>query len=123
MTTTRTATIHVRPFKEAMATARKEAISAWTTGRYQGEHFGFESAAVLFRRITPKRWEMLECLQRTGPLTIRALARELDRQFRRVHDDVTALLQIGLIEKTADGKVWVPFNEIRIDSVLRSAAA
>lgn len=66
---------------------------------------------------------MLECLQRTGPLTIRALARELDRQFRRVHDDVTALLQIGLIEKTADGKVWVPFKEIRIDSVLRSAAA
>lgn len=92
-----------------MAAAKQGFLKAAKTGSYQGEHFAYESPAALFREITPKRWELL--------------ARELDRDVRRVHDDVTALIEVGLIEKTADGKVCVPFTEIRIDSVLKAAAA
>lgn len=106
-----------------MSAAREGFLKAWKTGKYQGEHFGFESPAALFRAITPKRWELLGRLQQTGPLGIRALARELERDFRRVHDDVTALLEIRLIEKTEDGMVWLPFREIRTDFVMKSAAA
>ncbi len=123
MKTSRIATIHIQPASEMIDRAASGALAAVRSDKYQGEHFGFESPAALFRSITPKRWELLGRLQQTGPLGIRALARELERDFRRVHDDVTALLQIGLIEKTDDGKVWVPFREIRTDFVIKSAAA
>ena len=122
-TSSRIATIHIQAGGVMIDRARAGALAAVRSGKYQGEHFGFESPAALFRTITPKRWELLAVLQKTGPLGIRGLARELDRDFRRVHDDVTALLQVGLIEKTDDGKVWVPFKEIRTNFVMHSAAA
>jgi predicted transcriptional regulator len=119
----RIATIHIQTGNEMIDRGRTGALAAIRSGKYQGEHFGFESPAALFRSITPKRWELLAKLQQTGPLGIRGLARELDRDFRRVHDDVTALLLIGLIEKTTDGTIWVPYKEIRTNFVMHSAAA
>lgn len=119
----RIATIYIRSHSASMAAAKQGFLKATKTGSYQGEHFAYESPAALFREITPKRWELLARLQQTGPLAMRALARNLERDVRRVHDDATALIEVGLIEKTADGKVCVPFQEIRIDSVLKSAAA
>jgi predicted transcriptional regulator len=119
----RIATIYIRSHSASMAAAKQGFLRAAKTGSYQGEHFAYESPAALFREITPKRWELLARLQQTGPLAVRALARDLERDVRRVHDDVTTLLEVGLIEKTADGKVCVPFKEIRIDSVLKSTAA
>lgn len=117
----RIATIHIQASNEMIDRARAGALAAVRSGKYQGEHFGFESPAALFRTITPKRWELLTRLQQTGFLGIRGLARELDRDFQRVHGDVTALLQIGLIEKTDDRKIWVPFKEIRTSFVMQSA--
>lgn len=126
MKPSRIATIHIQPESDMIDRASAGSLAV-RSGKYHGEHFGFESPAALFRAITPKRWELLGRLQQTGPLGIRALARslarELERDFRRVHDDVTVLLQIGLIERTDDGKVWVSFREIQTDFVLRSAAA
>ena len=122
-TSSRIATIHIQAGSDMIDRARAGAMAAIRSGKYQGEHFGFESPAALFRTITPKRWELLAKLQQTGPLGIRGLARELERDFRRVHDDVTALIEIGLIEKTNDGKIWVPFKEIRTNFVMHSAAA
>ena len=97
-------------------------LAAWKTGAYQGEHFEFESPAALFRAITPKRWELIEALQMGGPLGVRALARALGRDVKRVHEDAHKLVEIGLVEKDAAGKLSVPFVEIRADFVLRSAA-
>lgn len=119
----RIATIYIRSPTASEAAAKQGFVKAAKTGAYQGEHFAYASPAALFREITPKRWELLARLQQIGPLAVRALARDLGRDVRRVHDDVTALLEVGLIEKTADGKVCVPFKEIRIDSVLKAAAA
>jgi hypothetical protein len=48
-------------------------LTAWKSGKYKGEHFDFESPAALFRILTPKRWELIECLQNSGPLGVRAL--------------------------------------------------
>jgi len=118
----RTATIHIRKASDALAAARNGFLAAWKTGEYQGEHFDFESPAALFRVLTPKRWELIECLQNTGPLGVRALARALGRDVKRVHDDAAAMIEVGMIEKTPDGKLVVPFDEIRADFVMRSAA-
>ena len=118
----RTATIVIRKPQASLASMRAGLRAAWKTGKYQGEHFEFESPAALFRTITPKRWEMIEVLQAKGGLGVRALARALDRDVKRVHEDAHKLLEIGLVEKDAAGKLSVPFAEIRADFVLRSAA-
>lgn len=97
-------------------------LSAWTGGKYKGEHFDFESPAALFRVLTPKRWELIECLQYTGPLGVRALARALGRDAKWVHEDAAAMVEVGMVEKVEDGKLAAPFDEIRADLVMKSAA-
>ena len=118
----RTATIVIRKRDASLGAMRKGFLTAWKSGRYQGEHFEFESPAALFRTISPKRWELIEALQMAGPLGVRALARKLKRDVKRVHDDARHLVEIGIVEKDRDGKLTVPFTEIRADFVLRSAA-
>ncbi|GAA4182436.1 transcriptional regulator [Shinella granuli] len=84
--------------------------------------FTFSSPGQLFSVISPKRWALIEHLQKIGPSSIRALARALGRDVKRVHDDVTALAEWGIIERTADGKVEVPFDVIHADFDLRAVA-
>lgn len=118
----RTATIQIRKADESLESARSGFLSAWKVGEYAGEHFSFESPAALFRILTPKRWELIESLQKSGALGVRALARNLGRDVKRVHDDATIMLEVGLVEKTPEGKLVVPYAEIRADFVMRSAA-
>jgi len=118
----RTASIRIRNADESLKGLRAGFLSAWKSGKHKGEHFDFESPAALFRVLTPKRWELIECLQKTGPLGVRALARALERDVKRVHDDASAMIEVGMVEKTADGKLAVPFDEIRADFVMKSAA-
>jgi predicted transcriptional regulator len=54
-------------------------------------------------------------------MSVRGLARSLDRDVKRVHEDVTALCVVGLVAKTDRGKVHVPFAVIEADFALRAA--
>ena len=120
----RKATIRIRrDVGEALKDLRTGFLAAWGSGEYQGEVFEFESPAALFRLLTPKRWELLERLQSEGPQGVRALARLLERDVKRVHEDVQVLLRAGLIEKDETGKLFVPFAEIKADFALRGEAA
>jgi predicted transcriptional regulator len=83
----------------------------------------FSSASQLFSVISPKRWELIEGLQGLGPSSIRGLARALGRDVKRVHEDVSTLMEWGLIEKDETGRVVVPFDEIEADFILKGAAA
>lgn len=40
--------------------------------------------------FTPKRWELVAALKKSGPVSTYALAQGLDRHYRNVHKDVTA---------------------------------
>lgn len=73
---------------------------------------GFETLETLLNTLTPKRWELLSYLRRHGPLSVYALARGLKRDYKNVHGDVRMLEELGLIERTAEGKVEVPWDEI-----------
>ena len=96
--------------------------SAWKSGRPTSARvFSFESPAALFRVLSPKRWELIERLQLTGPTSVRGLARALERDVKRVHEDVAALIEVGLIEKTEHGQIHVPFEVIEADFELRAA--
>lgn len=117
----RSSSIHIRLGAAGMTAARDGFLKAWRTREYQGEYLGFESPAGLFSTITLKRWELLARLQESRPMSIRTLSRMLGVDYRRICDDVTALIQIGLTEETDAGRaVWVPFKEIRAGFGLRT---
>jgi predicted transcriptional regulator len=94
----------------------------WKTGKASPAIFTFNSPSQLFSVITPKRWELIERLQAIGPSSIRGLARALDRDVKRVHEDIVALIDWGLVERTEGRRVQVPFEVIHADFDLRAAA-
>jgi predicted transcriptional regulator len=59
----------------------------------------FVTWSGLASAMTDKRYELLLRLHRWPAVSIRALAHDLGRDFRRVHEDVKALTVVGLIER------------------------
>jgi len=72
----------------------------------------FADMATLFKYLSPKRFELLQHLRASGPLSIRKLAAELQRDYKNVHTDVKELLYVGLIEETAEQLLSVPWDVI-----------
>ena len=81
---------------------------------------GFESMAELISTLTPKRWELIERLHHEGPMSIYALAKLLQRDYKNVHTDVKALSQLEIIRETENGKVMIPWDEIEAHFKLAS---
>lgn len=64
--------------------------------------------------ISDQRVALLEALFKSGSArSIRALAKTLDRDYRRVHDDVRALIDAGLIRQE-DMTLWPAVKEVRL---------
>ena len=97
-------------------------VKAWKTGKSDGDLLQFESPAALFRVLTAKRWKLIERSQTIGSTPVRGRARELDRDVKRVHGDVTTLIKYGLVARTADRKICVPYDVIQADFDLRAVA-
>ena len=63
----RKATIRIRGNTDAaLRRMRGRFIKAWKNGRSTGDALEFESPAALYRALTPKRWELIERLQKLG---------------------------------------------------------
>lgn len=76
------------------------------------EHITFENIEGLLALMTPKRMALLRHLYRHPARSVKALAESLGRDYRRVHDDVTALTAIGLIVRQGT-TLRAPHSEIR----------
>ena len=90
-------------------------------GKAQGAFISFGSAELLWKVITPKRWEVLRAMMGAGPIAIREVARRVGRDVKSVHADVHALLRSGVIDRTKDGRIMFPYDEVHVDFVLRAA--
>ncbi len=120
---TREAHIRIRRDDDAILDESASSFKkTWKTGKAGPAVFTFSSPAQLFSTITPKRWELIERLQATGPSSIRGLARALGRDVKRVHEDIVALIDWGLVERIENGQVQVPFDVIHADFDLRAVA-
>ena len=75
----------------------------------------FGDLPLLIKNLTPARWELLKRLKAAGPLTIFALAKLLERDYKNVHTDVSRLLELKLIQKAEDGRVEVSWEAIRAE--------
>lgn len=90
-------------------------------GESQGAFVSFASAELLWKVITPKRWERLRALTGAGPAAIREIARRVSRDAKSVHGDIQALLKAGILDRAPDGRILFPYGEIHVDFVLRAA--
>jgi predicted transcriptional regulator len=91
-------------------------------GEPLGDVISFESPALLFKVLSGRRWEVLNLMTGSGPLTIRELARRMGRDVKAVHTDVHALLNAGILQKTGSGQIVFPFEALHVDFMLKEAA-
>ncbi|MBV9655306.1 MAG: MarR family transcriptional regulator [Acetobacteraceae bacterium] len=93
-------------------------VSAWhraERGEYVSEGvLDFESWEGLAAVMTGERYRLLRHLHRHPEPSVSALARALHRQYRRVHADVAALEQAGLLHRSK-GTVRATADRIRAD--------
>jgi predicted transcriptional regulator len=87
----------------------------------QGAFISFATAELLWKTITPKRWEVLKTMTGAGPVAIRQVARRVGRDVKSVHGDVQALLKAGVLDRIEDGRIVFPYDEVHVDFVLRAA--
>lgn len=119
----KTAVIEINPdWKAALRTGAKGVHQAAKSGRVQQFTFSYASPELLFSEISPKRWGVLEAMSGAGEMSLRELARRLERDVKSVHRDVHALLETGLLEKAESGKIVCPFDRVRVDFTLAQAA-
>lgn len=107
------------------ATTAKGFIDSWKRAE-RGEEveedhrLDFEDLETLLKTLTSGRWALLKSLHENGPMSIRALAMDLGRDYKNVHTDVRRLEYIGLIGRTTGGRIEVPWNVV--EARLRLAA-
>ena len=83
-------------------------------------HLNFQDLRMLLSILTPRRLEVLQTLRRQSLASVRALSKKLGRDYKNVYTDVQALEGVGLLERTEEGALQVPWDII--DAHLRLVA-
>lgn len=90
-------------------------VDAWKRAErgehVQEEHLTFRDLESLLATLTPKRLELLRYVRHHPAANVKALAVQLRRDYKNVHQDVEALASAGLICKT-DAGVEVPYTGV-----------
>lgn len=51
-------------------------------------------------------------MREAGPQSVRGLSKLLARDYKNVHTDVRLLVGVGLVGRSEDGKVMVPWDTV-----------
>ena len=115
----KTVTLEVRSLKDTLQAAAETAKSGKAD---KSARISFASPELLWKVLTAKRWEILKALTGAGPLSIREIARRVERDVKAVHADVHALLAAGILDHTEEGKIVFPYEAVHVDFTLHAAA-
>ena len=118
-----TLNIEIRPADDALQNFGTT-LQQLEAGRTVEPHFsiGFETVPQFAKVFTPKRWELISVLKKLGAVSIYELAKQLDRHYRNVHQDVALLSEWLVIDRNEAGKIMVPWDEIDVRLSLSAAA-
>ena len=110
----------------SLSDAAQRVADAWHRAEQGGEveaadTVTFVSWSALASVMSDRRYELLRHLHRHPAGSIRALARDLGRDFKRVHEDIKALESVGLIER--EGRMLRADYTVIQASILLDAAA
>jgi predicted transcriptional regulator len=102
-------------YDQAMSKARiLDAIRRAEAGPTAPEsHVTFETWEGLARVLSGKRLALLRHVRREPAASVADLARALDRDYKRVYEDVEILCAAGLLDRTDDGGIRAGYDEIR----------
>jgi predicted transcriptional regulator len=75
-------------------------------------HLTFFDIETMMATLSPKRLALLRHVHQQPAATIAALAKALGRDYKRVHDDVSALVHAGLLVRDADG-ICAPYDSVQ----------
>ncbi|MFN0161818.1 MAG: DNA-binding protein [Burkholderiales bacterium] len=114
----KTVTLDVR----APESAAQDFVVAWKTGKAQRTaRISFATPELLWKVLSAKRWEILKAMCGAGPLTVREIARRVERDVKSVHMDLTALLHAGVLDRAETGQVVFPYESVKVEFLLRAA--
>ena len=114
----KTVVLEVRPLGEVL----RGAARGMKAGRAEREaRIAFATPELLWRVLSAKRWELIKSLCGAGPLSIREAARRVGRDVKAVHGDITALLKAGILSRTVDGLIELPFEAVKVEFLLQAA--
>jgi predicted transcriptional regulator len=115
----KTVTFEVRAFDDTLA----DIASSLRSGAPETEaRISFDSWEVMYRVLAPNRLALVRTMAGKEPLSIRELARLVERDFKGVHTDVTALLNAGVLDKNSAGKISFPYEHIHVEFDIPVAA-
>ncbi|WP_438852452.1 HVO_A0114 family putative DNA-binding protein [Brevundimonas nasdae] len=113
----RTVTLGVSSIEET-----QRQMAAAFSGENVGEFITFDTVELLWKVLTAKRWDILKAMTGQGEMTIREIARRVDRDVKAVHGDVQALLIGGVLDRADSGRVVFPYDAVHVDFTLSKAA-
>ncbi|HSW83849.1 MAG TPA: hypothetical protein VLH12_10260 [Usitatibacter sp.] len=105
--------------------ALKRIARAWktaTAAKHTDATIGLGSIAELTNLLSPKRMELLRHVAQSPGLSVKRLAKDLRRDYKNVHTDVSELEARHLLERNGDGRVIAPYDQLVIRAALRQAA-
>jgi predicted transcriptional regulator len=89
--------------------------------QHQGNYITFLDWDSLWKTLSPKKMHILHCMTGAGELSIREVARRVERDVKAVHTDLQALLACGIVDKGTAGVIF-PYDQIHFDFVIGKAA-
>lgn len=81
----------------------------------------FASYDDMHRVLAPSRLAIVKALAGQGALSIREVARRVERDVQAVHRDVTTLINAGVIDRTEKG-IEFPYDSIHFEFDVTAAA-
>ena len=94
--------------------AARQQIKESNAGKSVDFRLSFESAKSLFTELSPSRLDLLDTLSKMGLCSLIELATSSQKSYSSIENDVIRLEELGLIERTEEGKISVPFESIEI---------
>lgn len=76
------------------------------------ERLYFEDLPTMLKTLTPRRFEILKIVHDIGPVSVRALAARIKRDYKNVHHDIKMLERVGLVMRSSDGRLTAPWTKI-----------
>ena len=83
-------------------------------------HVTFLSFQAMTETLSPRRLELLRFVRQHGAASVRELAASLGRDYKNVHQDVSALESEGLLVREGR-RLTAPWNEVQASISLASA--
>ena len=88
----------------------------WETGEAEpAARISFATPELMRDTLTAQRWAILRAMVGQGTLTIREIARRVGRDIKPVHADVLALLEEGILDRSARGQAELSYEAVLLD--------